>query len=272
MAPTPGHVGVALVTGSSSGIGRATADALAAAGWRVTGGSRREQTAAGWTPVTLDVTDDASVEGAVSALLAREGRIDALVHCAGISVAGAVEDVALEEAAHQIATNYLGAVRLLRAVLPTMRARRSGRIVVVGSIGGIIALPFIAHYSASKFALDGLVEALRHELAPFGIQATILHPGDVRTDISRNQVEGKATGPASPYHARFRATIDHYDRAVDAARGPEVIADAVARVLRRRRQPARVLAGTPMELAGVALKGLLPSRWFERILASTYRL
>ena len=269
---TRGNGGVALVTGSSSGIGRATADALASAGWRVTGGSRREQTAEGWTPVALDVTDDASVAAAASALLAREGRIDALVHCAGISVAGAVEDVSVEEAAHQLATNYLGTVRLLKAVLPAMREQRSGRIVVVGSIGGIIALPFIAHYSASKFALDGLVGALRHELAPFGIQATILHPGDIRTDISRNQLEGKATGPASPYHARFRATVDHYDRAVDAARGPEVIADAVACVLARHRQPGRVIAGTPMELAGVALKGLLPSRWFERILAGTYRL
>ncbi|MDX2159265.1 MAG: SDR family oxidoreductase [Hyphomicrobiaceae bacterium] len=266
---------VVLVTGSSSGIGRASADHLSQNGWHVWGASRRLTAASEvgtWTPVRLDVTSDDSVAAAMAAVLERSQRLDALVHCAGIAVAGSVEDVTLAEAEHQIATNYLGTVRMLRAVLPVMRQQGTGRIIVIGSIGGLIGLPFLGHYSASKFALDGLVEALRHELAPFAIQATILHPGDIRTDISSNQVEGAATGPSSAYHARFRATISAYDRNVREARGPEVIAAAVEHVLTSRRQPARVIAGTSIERAGVGLKSALPRRLFELILRKSYGL
>jgi len=277
--PAPYRAGVALITGSSSGIGRAVADRLAKDGWHVYGGSRRGPAAeAGapssqsWTPITLDVTSDASVETAVGSILDAESRIDLLVHCAGISVAGSIEDVSLDEAAQQLATNYLGAVRVMRAVLPAMRQAQRGRIIMIGSIGGLIGLPFIGHYSASKFALDGMVQALRIEIAPFGIEATVLHPGDIQTDISTNQVEGQSTGPGSAYLDRFKSTIGAYDKAVRGARKPTVIADAVARALRRRQLPARIIAGTPNERAGVVLKALLPPRVFERILRKTYGL
>ncbi|MGE0767822.1 MAG: SDR family oxidoreductase [Hyphomicrobiaceae bacterium] len=275
--PAPKHAGVALVTGSSSGIGKAVADRLARDGWRVYGGSRRGFSAnigssSPWTPLFLDVTSDASVTAATQSVIDAEHRLDALIHCAGISVAGSIEDVSLDEAAHQLATNYLGAVRVVRAALPAMRKAGRGRIIAIGSIGGLIGLPFIGHYSASKFALDGMIQALRIEIAPFGIEAAILHPGDIQTDISTNQVEGKATGPNSPYHTRFTSTIGAYDRAVRSARSPDVIADTVARVLARRKLPARIVAGTPNERAGVILKALLPPRIFESILKRTYRL
>ncbi|MEZ5816198.1 MAG: SDR family oxidoreductase [Hyphomicrobiaceae bacterium] len=275
--PALNEAGVALVTGSSSGIGKVVADRLAHDHWRTYGGSRRGSDAkpAGhprWSPVPLDVTSDSSVGHAVAHILEAEGRIDALVHCAGISVAGAIEDVTIAEAEQQLATNYLGAVRMIRAVLPAMRERGRGRIIVVGSIGGLIGLPFIGHYSASKFALDGMVQALRIEVAPFGIDATILHPGDIQTDISSNQIEGERTGSASAYNDRFRSTVDAYDKAVREARKPEIIAATVSRLLRRRRLPARVIAGTPNERAGVVLKALLPPRVFEAILKKTYGL
>lgn len=275
--PARNQAGVALVTGSSSGIGKAVADRLAQNGWRVFGGSRRGfsrtiDARAAWTPLFLDVTSDASVASATQSVLDREHRIDALVHCAGISVAGAIEDVTLDEAAQQLNTNYLGAVRMVQAVLPAMRKAGRGRIVIIGSIGGLIGLPFIGHYSASKFALEGMVQALRIELAPFGIQASIVHPGDIQTDISTNQIEGKQTGDTSAYRDRFKATIEAYDKSVAKARTPDVIADAVARMLRRRRQPPRVIAGTPNERSGVVLKALLPPRVFETILRKTYGL
>jgi NAD(P)-dependent dehydrogenase (short-subunit alcohol dehydrogenase family) len=272
---------VVLVTGASSGIGRATANRLAAAGWRVWGGSRRAAAASedasnpssgDWTPVALDITRDDSVAAATTAVLSRDGRLDALVHCAGISVAGAVEDVTIEEAERQFATNYFGAVRTLQAVLPVMRGQGSGRIVLVGSIGGLIGLPFLGHYSASKFALDGLVEALRHEIAPFGIQATVLHPGDIRTEISANQIEGARTGESSAYASRFRGMVATYDKAVRDARGPEVIAGAIERVLQRRRQPPAVIAGTPIERTGVGLKAALPRSFFEVVIRKSYGL
>ncbi len=271
------HAGVALVTGSSSGIGKAVADRLSAAGWRVFGASRRSAAPASaeptaWTPVPLDVTSETSVEAAVSSVLTAGQRIDLLVHCAGISVAGAIEDVSIPEAERQLATNYLGTIRVLQSVLPAMRQAGKGRIIVVGSIGGLIGLPFIGHYSASKFALDGMVQALRIEIAPFGIEATVLHPGDIQTDISTNQMEGERTGHGSVYHRRFKATVGAYDKAVREARQPDVIAKAVLKLLARRTLPVRVVVGTPSERAGVVLKALLPSRVFETIIRKTYGL
>jgi NAD(P)-dependent dehydrogenase (short-subunit alcohol dehydrogenase family) len=271
------QAGVALITGSSSGIGKAVADRLARDGWVVYGGSRRGTASkpavtADWTPITLDVTSDSSVKTAIHSVLEAERRIDVVVHCAGISVAGAIEDVSADEVGQQFATNYLGAVRVVQSVLPAMREAGRGRIIAIGSIGGLIGLPFIGHYSASKFALDGMVQALRLEIAPFGIEASILHPGDIQTDISANQVEAQRTGPDSAYHDRFKTTIGAYDRSVNAARKPDVIADAVVRMLRRRRLPPRVIVGTPNERSGVVLKALLPPRLFETILRKTYRL
>jgi NAD(P)-dependent dehydrogenase (short-subunit alcohol dehydrogenase family) len=273
---TPNHVGVALVTGSSSGIGRAVADRLGAARWTVYGASRRAMGLTNgsklWTPLPLDVTSGASVEAAITDVLGSEGRIDALIHCAGISIAGAIEDVTIAEAERQLATNYLGTVRMVKAVLPAMRRAGRGRLIIVGSIGGLIGLPFIGHYSASKFALDGMVQALRIEIAPFGLEATILHPGDIKTDISANQVEGERTGPQSAYHDRFKATVAAYDKAVAAARKPDVVADAVVRLLGQRRLPPRMIVGTASERAGVGLKALLPPRIFETIIRRTYGL
>ena len=263
---------IAFVTGSSSGIGQACARLLHGHGWSVFGGRRStSNTQDDWSSVDLDVTEEDSIRHAITHITNEHGRLDAIVHCAGISVAGAIEDVTVEEAKRLFETNYFGTVRILRHVLPEMRARRSGRIVVIGSIGGMIGMPFIGHYSASKFALDGLVQALRLEVANTGIQATIVHPGDVRTQISANQIEGETTGIGSGYHDAFRRTIDIYDKNVREAREPDAIARVVKRVLEKRRMPARIVAGTTIENAGVGLKATLPSRWFEAILQSSYQ-
>ncbi|MGI9409600.1 MAG: SDR family oxidoreductase [Hyphomicrobiaceae bacterium] len=263
---------VVLVTGSSSGIGQACAARLHGHGWSVFGGRRTTSNKQyDWPSVRLDVTDEDTIRQAIARVTDGRGRLDALVHCAGISVAGAIEDVTVEEAKRQFETNYFGTVRILRHVLPGMRAQRSGRIVVIGSIGGMIGMPYIGHYSASKFALDGLVQALRLETAQIGIQAAIVHPGDIRTQISANQIEGENTGSGSAYHSAFRRTVDIYDKNVREAREPDAIARVVKRVLERRRMPARIVAGTTIENAGVGLKATLPSRWFEAILQSSYQ-
>src|SRR5580700_9890414 len=146
---------VVLVTGASSGIGRACAELLAARGYRVDGASRRPVSRALVEPVSMDVRDDASVRDAVEGVMAREGRIDIVVNNAGIAIAGAVEDTSIEEAIEQFDVNFFGVLRVCRAVLPHMRERRSGYIVNIGSIGGLVAIPFQGLYSASKFALKG---------------------------------------------------------------------------------------------------------------------
>ena len=263
---------VVLVTGSSSGIGRACCDRLARGRRRVYGASRKAGEAAPWTYIAMDVTDDASVERAVDEVVRREGRLDALVHCSGVSLAGSFEDTTLEEAKRQFDTNFFGAVRVMRAVLPTMRKQGAGRILVIGSIGGLIGLPYIGYYSASKFALDGLVEAMRMEVAPFGIEATVVHPGDFNTAISANQVLCSQSGADSPYHLVCHRTIEIYDTAVKRARPADVVARRIERLLSRRRLPVRSVLGTPSEVLGVWLKSALPSRSFEYLFRKSYKL
>ena len=166
-----------LVTGASAGIGRACAEGLHTAGWAVTGASRRGTTSGRWAGLVMDVDDDDSVRAGVAGLLADGGRIDALVACAGWGLAGAVEQCTIAEAKAQLETNFWGCVRVLQQALPAMREQGSGRIVLMSSIGGLIGIPFQAFYSASKFALEGLGEALAYEVAPLGVHVTLVEPG-----------------------------------------------------------------------------------------------
>jgi NAD(P)-dependent dehydrogenase (short-subunit alcohol dehydrogenase family) len=267
----PGIEKVALVTGSSSGVGRACCERLAArSGWRVYGGSRTAVAGEGWSYLGMDVTDDASVARAVEELLAREGRIDALVHCAGVSLVGSIEDTTVEEARRHLDINYFGSVRVIRAVLPAMRQQASGRIIVIGSIGGLIGLPYQGHYSAGKFALDGLVEALRTEVRPFGVEASVLHPGDLNTAIGVNRVISENANDSSAYDAAFRSAVAFYTASEKKAPAPDVVARTVERMLHRRRLPVRTVVGTALELMGVWSKTVLPARSFEYLMRQAY--
>ena len=263
---------VVLVTGCSSGIGEACSERLAEAGRCVYGASRTRCSPKRWRYVAMDVTDEASVQRAIDVVIAQEGQIDALVHCAGVSLAGAVEDVTVEEGKRQFDTNYFGAVRVLRAVLPVMRRQGSGRVIVIGSIAGLIGLPFLGHYSASKFALDGLMQALRFEVAPFGIEVCLVHPGDYCTGISANQIESVNAGEQSAYAVAFRRMVSICDEGVRHAPPAEVVARRIDHLLSRRRLPARYVLGSPREVGAVWLKAALPARIFGALFRTAYRL
>lgn len=263
-AMPPGRV--VLVTGSSSGLGKACCDRLARdQANRVYGASRTPTAGEGWTHVAMDVTDDASVAAAVATVVEKEGRLDGIVHCAGNSLAGPIEDTRIDEVKHQFDTNYFGAVRLVRAALPVMRKQGRGHIIMIGSIGGLIGLPFLAHYSASKFALDGLVEALRTEVEPLGIQATVVHPGDFNTALGSNRMHCADTKPGTAYYERFRKIVAFYDAAEHNGGSPDQVARKVELLLSKRQLPVRVVVGSTLEIAGVWAKSLLPGRSFEFI-------
>jgi len=252
----------ALVTGASAGIGQACAEALHAAGWAVTGASRRGTAPAGCAGLVMDVDDDESVRAGVADLLARRGRIDALVAAAGWGLAGAVEQCSVAEAKAQLETNFWGCVRVVQQVLPAMRARGGGRIVLVSSIGGLIGIPFQAFYSASKFALEGYGEALAYEVAPFGVQVTLVEPGNVKTDFTASRrTAAAATGPL--YGPAFAKAVGAMER--DEINGVPAadIAAVVRRVLETAHPPRRVSAGKPSERIGPVAKRLLPFRLFQ---------
>lgn len=264
---------VVLVSGASSGIGQACARHLASHGWRVFGTSRRAeagQTDGGVEMLAMDVDSDTSVENAVAAVLERAGRIDAVVNNAGWALAGAVEDTPAGEARAQLDTNFLGAWRVCRAVLPAMRAAGRGHVVNIGSLGGRVGLPFQAAYSASKFALAGFTEALSGEVRPYGIHAVLIEPGNYRTGITSSRRLASGAENGSAYARRFGRALEVVGR--DEANGadPAEVARLVARVLDTPSPRLRYMVGPAFERIATGGKGLLPGRMFERIIMRLY--
>lgn len=262
---------VVLVTGASSGIGLVTAQRLHARGVRVWGASRRTTT--GEIPwIAMNVTDDEAVEAGVRTLIEKEGRIDALITCAGYGIAGAIEDTSSAEAQAQFATNFFGTFHAVRAVLPVMRAQRAGRIVLVGSIAGRIALPFQGFYSASKFALEGFAEALRMEVKCFGIDVSLIEPGDFKTDFTAARVRAAGARAASPYHAACERALRKMEEEERTGPDPAIVAVAILALLDARRPPLRVRVGGLAQKSAVSLKTILPETILERLIMASYKI
>jgi len=238
---------VVLVTGASSGIGAATAGLLGERGFTVFGASRRPPAAAGAIRfVPMDVRDEASVRAGVEKVVAEAGRLDALVCNAGFGIFGSVEETPLERARAQFETNVLGTLNTIRAVLPGMRERRGGRVVVVGSLAGRAPIPFQAHYSASKAALDALTLALRLEVAPFGIGVSLVEPGDIRTGF--NEAMDWGARGTSPYGERLGRCEAVIRQSLPKAPGPEIVARTIHRALTDRRPRVRYTVGPDSRL------------------------
>jgi NAD(P)-dependent dehydrogenase (short-subunit alcohol dehydrogenase family) len=257
---------VMLVTGASLGMGRACAERFHRQGWKVYAASRSIEGVDGLecARLTMDVRD-ASVEQGVAHIVEREGRLDAVVHCAGFGLAGAVEDTSLAEAQAQFDTNFFSALRLCRAALPIMRQQGSGILVIVSSLGGLVAAPFQGLYSASKFALEGLVEALRMEVKPFGVRAVLIEPGNFRTAFTANRQCTAASGSNPAYRDRFEVAIAKIERAEMAGPDPAVIAALIDRVVKDPRPKLRYPVGRLDERIGARLKQVLPYGVFEAL-------
>ena len=261
---------VALVTGASSGIGEATARQLAAAGFTVYAAARRaermqELAAAGIHPLAMDVTDDASMQAGVQAILTEQGRIDVLVNNAGYGSYGALEDVPMAEARAQMEVNVFGAARLTQLVLPAMRAQRSGTIVNVTSMGGKITTPLGAWYHATKFALEALSDCLRMEVAPFGIDVVVIEPGGIRTEwsgIAADKV--RAVSSSGPYAPQGNAVATSLTSESTQRRSspPELIARTITKAVTAQRPKTRYAVGYGAKPI-IFLHGLLPDRAFD---------
>jgi NAD(P)-dependent dehydrogenase (short-subunit alcohol dehydrogenase family) len=264
---------VTLVTGASSGIGRTCSEHFHRRGWKVYGASRTIQSVdrIAFSKLAMDVTD-ASVARGVAHILEREGRLDAVVHAAGFGLAGAVEDTSLAEAQAQFETNFFSAARLCRAALPIMRAQRSGILVMISSLGGLAGIPFQAFYSASKFALEGMMEALRMEVKPFGIRVVLIEPGNFCTGLTASRQRTTASGPGSAYRTRFEAALDKQERDEMSGPDPEMIARLVEQVVNDPQPNLRYPVGRLEERIGAWLKRVLPYNLFEALMMWFYAL
>jgi NAD(P)-dependent dehydrogenase (short-subunit alcohol dehydrogenase family) len=269
----------ALVTGASSGIGEATALQLAELGYTVYAGARRvdrmsDLAARGIRTESVDVTEDGSMVALVETIIADTGRIDALINNAGYGMYGALEDVPIEEARRQFEVNVFGLARLTQLVLPHMRAQRDGYIVNISSMGGKIWEPLGSWYHASKFAVEGLSDSLRVEVAEFGIKVVIIEPGTIRSewaDIAAAQLE--ATSANTPY-ARQAKLVAAGLRAAERlfiAAGPEVVAEVIGKAVQDPRPRTRYTAGGGAR-AFLLAERILPDRGFDRIIQLGYRL
>lgn len=227
---------VALVTGASTGIGRATARLLASSGYRVFATVRTPEAEASLRQdgsievLRLDVGEEAAVSRTVRDVLDRAGHVDALVNNAGYALVGATEDLTRDRLRRQFEVNVFGAMQLCREVLPSMRARRSGRIVNVSSLAGRVSVPLMGAYCGSKFAIEALTDALRVEARPFGVGVALVEPGPVVTEFQRNAlaVSQDILTSESVYRPVYRAYLDG---GFDMGRG--ATAERVARVIRR---------------------------------------
>jgi NAD(P)-dependent dehydrogenase (short-subunit alcohol dehydrogenase family) len=235
---------VVLVTGVSSGIGRAVADAFAAKGFEVFGTSRNPRTTqpvAGVELVQLDVTDDASVAAAVSTVVQRAGRIDIVVNNAGAGVFGAAEETSIAQAQQLFDTNFFGLVRLTREVLPYLRAQRSGRIINIGSVLGFLPSPYGSLYAASKHAVEGYSDSVDHETRDFGVRVSVVEPGYTNTSFEANATD--ADSPLDSYEAVREHVKQVIAKAVRAGDDPAVVAQTVLKAATSRTPKVRYPAG-----------------------------
>lgn len=260
-----------LITGCSTGIGRATALRLARGGWPVYASARRldsirDLERQGCGTLALDVTDEASMVAAVEAVKAAHGAVGALVNNAGYSQSGAVEEVPLEEARRQFETNFFGALRLAQLALPGMRAQGWGRIVNVSSMGGRLVFPGGGFYHASKFALEAISDALRFEVRPFGVAVVLVEPGLIKTEFATAAAGSMEPvgSPDSPYRAFnesvARAITGAYQ--MPLATSPDAVARVIERALKARRPRTRYPVTIHARAALVARR-LLPDRLWD---------
>lgn len=265
---------VILITGISSGFGKATSRLLAEAGHIVYGTVRRNcETDKAVRVLRMDLTDTVSISAAADTIIREEGRIDVLINNAGMHSAGPVETIPDEYIRLQANTNFLGMVYLTRAVLPHMRKQGSGLIINFSSIGGLMGLPFHAFYSAFKFAIEGFSEALRMEVGKFNIRVVLINPGDFNTGNTaarRNFLS--PTGPDDPYNRDFMNALGVMEQNELGGKDPVVLAKKIVKIVACRNPKQRYIIGAWYEKAAVRLKYILPGKIFRWILESNYKI
>jgi short-subunit dehydrogenase len=255
---------VVLITGVSSGIGQAAARLLAQRGYTVFGTSRNPsgvETMPGVEVLSLDVCLDGSVKACVEETLKQAGRVDTLINNAGYELGGAIEEATMEEAKAQFETNLFGVARMVKAVLPVMRTQGEGEIINISSLAGLCPVPFMGIYSASKFALEGYTEVLRHELMPLNIKVSLVEPGHINTNLARNRQHG--TDRISDYDPWRERAFEALERYEEKAPEPTLVADCILRIIESTSPRLRYRMGKDAAWPP-RLRRFLPASSFEQ--------
>ena len=253
------HPQIILVTGASSGFGKVIATQLAAQGHIVYGTSRKAiSDVPDFKMLQLDITDPTSVSNAISTILAEQGCIDVLVNNAGMGISGAIELTTEDEIQCQMNTNFIGAVRMCAAVLPFMRKAGQGRIINISSIAGVLAVPYQAFYSASKFAIEGYSEALYQEVKPFGIQVCIVEPGDFQTGFTAQRQMSKTTLSHPYYKEHFAKVMQNVEQSENNCCHPEKLGKTICKLVNNHQPAFRTKVGPWEQVFFARIKPMLP--------------
>jgi NAD(P)-dependent dehydrogenase (short-subunit alcohol dehydrogenase family) len=262
---------VVFITGISSGFGKSISSLLAQKGYIVYGTYRTAcEVDTKVNALQMDVTDEDGVRRSINQVLEKEGRIDVLINNAGMHTGGPVEMIANDLIRLQMETNFMGAVHTVKAVLPSMRRQKEGTIINITSIGGLMGLPFQGYYSAAKFALEGWSEALRMELRPYNIKVIVIEPGDFHTRNTVNRINIHTVNGDNSYEAQFTTTLDVIRHDENGGWNPEILASKIGDILEKKHPAERYVVASLSQKLAVALKHILPQKWFSAILRGHY--
>lgn len=264
---------VILITGASSGFGKAISERLAIQGHIVYGTSRKIQPEHnGVKMLALDVTKPETIEPAVNVIMKEQQRIDVLINNAGMGIGGAVELATPEETELQMGTNFGGVVNVSRAVLPHMRKQRNGLIINFSSIAGIFGIPYQGMYSASKFAIEGYSEALSLEVHEFGIKVVLIEPGDFSTGFTASRKISKITQDNPDYRQTFARVLKGIEHDENNGGTPEQLAKKIAKIVSKKHPKFRYVVADPLEKFAAGLSYIMPNRPFQALIRMFYKV
>ncbi|AWH86211.1 short-chain dehydrogenase/reductase [Flavobacterium album] len=264
---------VIFITGASSGIGKAIGKFLHEKGYTVYGTSRNPEKVTGsvFPLVALDVRDPESIRKAVAEVISKAGTIDVLINNAGVGITGPLEEIPAQEIKNNFETNLFGPIEVMKAVLPQMRAQKSGLIINVTSIAGYMGLPYRSVYSASKGALELITEALRMEVKGFGVTITSVAPGDFATNIAAGRYHAPVI-KGSAYEISYGNTLKEMNTHVDSGSNPLQMAEAVYAIMKTPNPDVHYKVGVFMQKFSIVLKRILPDKVYEKMLMNHYKL
>ncbi|MDQ5929871.1 MAG: hypothetical protein QG594_1652 [Bacteroidota bacterium] len=264
---------VVLITGGSSGIGKSIGEYLHQKGFTVYGTSRNPEkiTHSVFPLVALDVRNTSSIQQAVATVIANCGQLDVVINNAGVGITGPLEEIPTEEIKNNFETNFFGPIEVMKAVLPQMRAQKSGLIINVTSIAGYMGLPYRSVYSASKGALELITEALRMEVKSFGIAITNIAPGDFATNIAAGRFHSPVIA-GSDYEKVYGTMLKTMDTHVDSGSDPMMMAQAVYAIIQSPKVKVHYKVGAFMQKFSIVLKRILPDTVYEKMLMNHYKL
>ena len=261
---------VIIITGASSGFGKATAEMLAAKGNTVYGLCRREMQDTNIRYRQCDVRNREQIAAVVAEIVKEQGRVDVLINNAGMGIGGALE-LATEEIDLQMGTNFMGCVNMCQTVLPYMRKAHKGKIINLSSIGGVMGLPYQGFYSASKFAIEGFTEALAAEVTGFGIRVCMVEPGDFATGFTGSRKNSQATMNDPDYGPIFKRSLAIIEKEENGGLQPEVLARRIVKLVEKKKPPLRNVVANLEQWLSTVIKRVLTGNWMVAILRDYYK-